>query len=198
MHETRHEPERDLRDRDRHHERHHHHHHEGGRPPWARRGRGGGWFGPPWAAGRRARRGDVRTALLALLEEKPMHGYDLIRELEERSGGAWRPSPGSVYPTLQMLEEEGLIIGEEQDGKRVFTLTEAGRTELQERRERDDSPPWEFGGFGEAVGQLRDAMFSLGAAAMQVGRTGTEAQRRKAAEILAEARKKLYTILAED
>jgi DNA-binding PadR family transcriptional regulator len=140
----------------------------------------------------------VRTALLALLDERPMHGYDLIRELEERSGGAWRPSPGSVYPTLQMLEEEGLIAGEDQDGKRVFSLTDAGRADLAERRERDDgSAPWEIGGFGEAVGQLRDAMFSLGAAAMQVARTGTESQRKKAAEVLAEARKKLYTMLAE-
>ncbi|MFB3738674.1 MAG: PadR family transcriptional regulator [Candidatus Velamenicoccus archaeovorus] len=157
------------------------------------------FFGPPWGGGRRARRGDVRTAILALLGEKPMHGYDLIRELEERSGGAWRPSPGSVYPTLQMLEDEGLITGQEHDGKRVFSLTDAGRKELEERRERDGgAAPWEVGGFGEAVGQLRDAMFSLGAAVMQVGRTGTDAQRKEAAEILAEARKKLYTLLAED
>lgn len=175
-----------------------HHHHEGG-PPWARHWRGNMFFGPPWAGGRRARRGDVRTAILTLLAEKPMHGYDLIRELEERSGGAWRPSPGSVYPTLQMLEEEGLIGGEDQDSKRVFTLTDAGRDELEERRERvGGAAPWEFGPFGEGVGQLRDAMFGLGAAAMQVGRSGSDAQRKKAAEILAEARKKLYTMLAED
>lgn len=173
-------------------------HHDVGRPPWARHWRGG-WFGPPWVGGQRARRGDVRTALLTLLAERPMHGYDLIRELEERSGGAWRPSPGSIYPTLQMLEEEGLVAGADQDGKRVFTLTDAGRKELVERRERaGDSLPWEFGSLGEGVGQLREAMFGLGAAAMQVGQTGSDAQRKKAAEILAEARKKLYAILAED
>jgi DNA-binding PadR family transcriptional regulator len=173
------------------------HHHRGERSPWGRHVRGD-WFGS-WGGGRRARRGDIRTALLAMLAEEPLHGYDLMGRLEERSGGEWRPSPGSIYPTLQMLEEEGLITGEEQDGKRVFTLTEAGRHELEERRERGgDSPPWEPGSFSEGLGQLRDAMFGLGAAAMQVGRTGSDPQRKKAAEILAEARKKLYAILAED
>ena len=87
------------------HPRHPHHHDSpfGGRH-WEK-----GWFGgPPWGGGHRARRGDVRTALLSLLADKPMHGYDLIRELEQRSGGAWRPSPGSIYPTLQLLEDEAL------------------------------------------------------------------------------------------
>ena len=180
-------------------ERRHGHHHDQGGPPWARHSRGGGWFGPPWAGGRLARRGDVRTALLALLEDRPMHGYDLIRELEERSAGAWRPSPGSIYPTLQMLEEEGLITGRDEDSKRVFSLTDAGRTALEDRRARGGgSAPWEFGSPGEAVGQLRESMFGLGAAAMQVGRTGSDEQRKRAAEILAEARKKLYSMLAED
>ena len=104
-----------------------------------RHGRGA-WHGSPWG-GRRARRGDVRTALLTMLAERPMHGYDLIRELENRSGGAWRPSPGSIYPTLQMLEEEGLIAGQDQDGKRVFTLTDTGRLEFEERRQRDGFAP---------------------------------------------------------
>jgi DNA-binding PadR family transcriptional regulator len=174
----------------------HRHHHD----PWGRHGQWEKtWFaGPPWAGGRRARRGDVRTGLLSLLADKPMHGYDLIRELEERSGGAWRPSPGSIYPTLQLLEDEGLVTAEEQDGKRVYTITDAGRAELVERRERAGAQePWEFGPLGEGLGQLRESGFQLAAAAMQVARTGSEAQRKQAAEILAEARKKLYSLLAE-
>jgi DNA-binding PadR family transcriptional regulator len=126
-----------------------------------------------------------------------MHGYDLIRELEERSGGAWRPSPGSIYPTLQLLEDEGLVTSEEQDGKRVYTITDAGRAELEERRARGGSQePWEFGPLGEGLGQLRESGFRLGPG--PVARTGTEAQRKQAAEVLAEARKKLYALLAED
>lgn len=154
--------------------------------------------GPPWRGGRRARRGDVRTGLLSLLADGSMHGYDLIRELEERSGGMWRPSPGSIYPTLQMLEDEGLVTGKEQDGKRVYSITDAGRAELEQRRQRgDDTEPWEFGPAREGFAQLKDSVFQLGAAAMQVARTGSSAQLKQAAEILAEARKKIYGILAE-
>ncbi len=175
------------------------HHHEGFGPPWAGRHFDRMWFGgPPWAGARRARRGDVRVGLLSLLADKPMHGYDLIRELEERSGGAWRPSPGSIYPTLQLLEDEGMVTSQEQDGKRVYSITDSGKAELEERHSRgDDTPPWEFGPLGEGVSQLRDSAFQLGAAAIQVARTGSEAQRKKAAEILADARKKVYAILAE-
>jgi DNA-binding PadR family transcriptional regulator len=179
------------------HRRSHHHHDSpfgGRRAHWER-----AWFGgPPWAGGRRAKRGDVRTALLTLLADEPMHGYDLIRQLEERSGGAWSPSPGSIYPTLQLLEDEGLVTSEERDGKRVYTINDAGRAELEERRERGGGEPWEFGSLGEGFGQLRDAGFQLAAAAMQVARTGSEAQRKQAAEVLADARKKLYALLAED
>jgi DNA-binding PadR family transcriptional regulator len=133
-----------------------------------------------------------------VLSDKPMHGYDLIRELEQRSGGMWRPSPGSIYPTLQLLEDEGLVTGAEQEGKRVYSITDAGRAELEARRERGgDAAPWDFAPVGEAFAQFRDAAFQLGAAAMQVARTGTEAQRAKAAEILADARKKIYALLAE-
>ena len=179
-----------------HRGRHHHHDRFG---PFGRHGRWerGLFGGPPWG-GRRARRGDVRTGLLALLADKPMHGYDLIRELEERSGGMWRPSPGSIYPTLQLLEDEELIAGQEQDGKRVYSITDAGRAELQQRHERgEDTAPWEAGPVGEGFGELRDAAYQFGAAAMQVWRTGSETQRRKVAEILVEARKKIYAILAE-
>src|SRR3712207_1014021 len=98
-----------------------------GPPPWMRGPGGPGRGGPPW---RRRRRGMARQAVLGLLREEPMHGYQLIQELESRSGGTWRPSPGSVYPTLQLLEDQGLIRGEESDGRRVFTLTDEGRAEV--------------------------------------------------------------------
>jgi DNA-binding PadR family transcriptional regulator len=173
------------------------HHHEGWgrRDHWER-----AWFGgAPWAGGRRARRGDVRTALLRVLSDRPMHGYDLIRELEDRSGGEWRPSPGSVYPTLQLLEDEGLVTAEERDGKRVHTITDAGRAELKERQERGGrQEPWEFGPPGEGLAELREAGFQLAAATMQVARTGSQDQRARAAEILVDARKKLYAMLAGD
>ena len=89
--------------------------------------------------GARARRGDIRAAVLALLEEKPMHGYEMITEVEDRTGGAWRPSAGSIYPTLQLLEDEGLIEGTEAEGKRRFELTEAGREERAAR----SGPAWD-------------------------------------------------------
>lgn len=175
------------------------HHEPSGRKFEVRLARhGGGWFGPtPWS-GRRARRGDVRAALLALLAERPMHGYDIIQELASRSGGAWRPSPGSIYPTLQMLEDEELVTSEERDGKRVFSLTDPGKAEVEARKERSGGvPPWEFGQGGEGVVQLREAFFQLGAAAMQVARAGSSAQMKQAAEIVSEARKKIYALLAE-
>ncbi|MEW6058872.1 MAG: PadR family transcriptional regulator [Actinomycetota bacterium] len=175
------------------------HHHDPFGPFGGRHGRWApGFFGmPPWG-GRRARRGDVRTALLSLLGDRPMHGYDLIRELEERSGGMWRPSPGSIYPTLQMLEDEGLVTSNEQDGKRVYSITDAGRAELEERKERGGAAPWDFGEEGtEGFPKLRESIFQLGAAAVQVARTGSADQHARATEILSEARKKLYAILAE-
>jgi len=157
------------------------------------------WFGgPPWPGSRRARRGDVRTALLSLLAERPMHGYDLMRELAERSGGAWHPSPGSVYPTLQMLEDEGLVTGEEQEGKRVFSITDAGRAEVEARKERAGyAAPWHSPEGHEAIDRLRQTGFQLAAATMQVARAGTVAQMERATEILAKARGELYAMLAE-
>jgi DNA-binding PadR family transcriptional regulator len=175
--------------------RHRHpHHHDVG---FGRMGFGPMWFGPGRGGPKRARRGDVRTALLRLLAERPMHGYDVIRELEQRSGGMWRPSPGSIYPTLQLLEDEGLLKGEEQDGKRVYSITDAGRAELDERSKRSDQAPWDFGPAAEGLGVLRDAAFQLAGAAMQVARAGSAEQREKAAEILAEARRRIYALLAE-
>ena len=156
-------------------------------------GMGGMGFGPH---GSRARRGDIRAAVLRLLSEQPMHGYQIIQELSARSGGAWSPSAGSVYPTLQQLADEGLIISAESAGKKVFNLTEAGTATVAETA--DQPAPWEdaaasdshAGGYRESVAKLMHAVF-------QIGKNGTPAQAAAAIEILDETRKKLYAILAE-
>jgi DNA-binding PadR family transcriptional regulator len=142
------------------------------------------------------RRGNVRAVILALLVERPMHGYEMIQEVEARTDGLWRPSAGSIYPTLQLLEEEGLVTGEESEGKRRFSLTTAGRAEADGL----DRPPWEEvtdQGEGHASG-LRDSALQLGAAIIQVVRTGSEDQIAKTREILNDARRRVYTVLGED
>ncbi len=157
-----------------------------------RGGRGGRRGGPG-----RARRGDVRVALLALLAERPMHGYEMIQELGERTGGAWQPSPGSVYPTLTLLEEEGLVVGQEVEGKRRFDLTDAGREAVTGR---EGAPPWEQFTDGEdpEVQQLRDVLGGTMGAVKQVFRAGSPAQQAKAVEILSETRRRLYEVLASE
>jgi DNA-binding PadR family transcriptional regulator len=146
----------------------------------------------------RMSRGDVRAAVLALLAEKPMHGYQIIQEIEERSGGSWKPSPGSVYPTLQLLADEGLISVEESAGKKTYSLTEEGRAEAQQAEGR--STPWESSGARESSrsSALPKAGANLAQAAMQVGRSGTPEQVQQAVAVLDEARRKLYSILAQD
>jgi DNA-binding PadR family transcriptional regulator len=140
----------------------------------------------------------VRTAILAVLADRSLHGYDVIGELEQRSGGMWRPSPGSVYPTLQMLEDEGLVTGQDQDGKKVYSLTDAGRTELEQRRERaGGAAPWDHGREPEGFAKLREAGFQLGAAAMQAARTASAEQLDQVTEILTDARRRIYEILAK-
>jgi DNA-binding PadR family transcriptional regulator len=170
-----------------------------------RRGFGFGWP-PPFGShgpghrhhgrGRSGRRVNVRDAVLALLVERPMHGYEMIQELEQRTGGVWRPSPGSVYPTLQMLEDEGLIASEESGGRRRFTLTDAGRAEAEQASQ---NAPWQQFGEDEmnTVRDYRDAIFGIMNALRQVGFNGTEDQRNKALDVLLETRRKLYAILAE-
>src|ERR1019366_10438996 len=101
-------------------------------------GFGGG--GGPRGRGRKARRGDIRTAALLLLSEEPRNGYQIMQEVEERSDGVWRPSPGSVYPALQQLEDEALIRSEETDGRKLFRLTDAGQAYLRERGEEEPAP----------------------------------------------------------
>ncbi|MFF8379946.1 PadR family transcriptional regulator [Streptomyces sp. NPDC015661] len=159
---------------------------------------GGGFGGRGRGGGRgRARRGDVRASILALLKDRPMHGYEMIREIGERSDGAWKPSPGSVYPTLQMLEDEGLITSATEGGKKLFTLTDTGRAEAEEGPEA----PWEEAGRGvdwDAVNEIRQAGFGLMEAFGQVWKTGSPEQRQKAVTVINEARKKLYLILADE
>jgi DNA-binding PadR family transcriptional regulator len=160
--------------------------------PW--RGMG---FGP---GGRRsrARRGDVRAAILLLLEEEPRNGYQLMEEIEQRSDGAWRPSPGSIYPALAQLEDEGLIHAEETAGRRSFQLTDAGRAYVDENRDALGSPWAEA---GEEVPSdfvdLRTLIAQLGMATLQVAQSGDEEQVAEAKRVLGEARKSLYRILAE-
>ena len=126
-----------------------------------------------------------------------MHGYEMITEVEERTGGAWRPSAGSIYPTLQLLEDEGLIEGTEADGKRRFELTEAGR---EERAARSGPAPWDEVTAGADPEQLRlgRAAQQLREAVAQVFYAGEEEQRRKVRELLDETRRKVYAVLAAD
>jgi DNA-binding PadR family transcriptional regulator len=127
-----------------------------------------------------------------------MHGYQIMQHLEERSGGAWRPSPGSVYPTLQLLEDQGLITGSEADGRRVFTLTEAGSAEATTIKRRSGDAPWgpDAAG-GDPRHQLRQAAFQLAAAVKQVAHAGSSDQVTSTLEILREARKRVYSLLAD-
>jgi len=147
-------------------------------------------------AGTRVGRGEVRTAVLALLAEKPRHGYEIIREIEERSGGSWKPSAGSVYPTLQLLADEGLIAAEESNDRKIYSLTEAGRAVAGE----DTASPFDAAdsGHGSRFAALPKAGVELAQAAAQVNRSGSEKQVAEAVAVLDEARRRLYSILAQD
>jgi DNA-binding PadR family transcriptional regulator len=138
----------------------------------------------------------VRAAVLALLAKRPMHGYEIIQELSARTGGSWRPSPGSIYPTLQLLEDAGLVRGEDVEGRRIVALTEAGQAELAVLRERVGDAPWEALADGGPRRQLKETFAMLAAAAMQVARTGDAEQVAQVDEILRDARKRIYGILA--
>ncbi|MET3370768.1 UNVERIFIED_CONTAM: DNA-binding PadR family transcriptional regulator [Jeotgalibacillus campisalis] len=146
-------------------------------------------------SGTRAGRGELRTAILALLAERPMHGYQIIREIEERSGGSWKPSAGSVYPTLQLLADEGFVSTEESNGRKIYSLTEAGREDVASA---ETAAPWESAGNTPGFGALPKAGVELAQAAAQVGRTGTPKQVQEAVTVLEDARRRLYSILARD
>jgi DNA-binding PadR family transcriptional regulator len=164
---------------------------------------GGWWPGAPGAPGpsrgTKAGRGDVRAAILALLLEGPRTGYQIMSDIEERSGGAWRPSPGAVYPALSQLADEGLIVGEETGGRRTFRLTEAGREHV-EQNPRAARGAWESQAQQEAwqlPGLFAEAA-RLGSGIVQIAHAGTPAQVEAAERLLEQTRRKLYQILAED
>lgn len=164
--------------------------------------RRGGRPGPGWGGGfggrgqARVRRGDVQAAVLALLAEQDMHGYQIIQELADRSGGLWRPGAGSIYPTLRQLQEQGLIRSRNEGSKRVFSITDYGRRAVADSGE---SEPWKQ--FTEAEGarvKLRQATEGLLSALSQVEAAGSDAQAEQATAIVSAARKSIYLMLAEE
>jgi DNA-binding PadR family transcriptional regulator len=172
---------------------HRHHHPRGPRP--------GPFDGGPIhhrRGGRgRAPRGDVRAAVLQLLEEQPMHGYQLMQAIAERSGGRWTPSPGAIYPTISQLEDEGLVTVTADAGRKLVALTDAGREHIEAARGTSPDP---FAGHptsGPGT-DLRGLLEQLHAAARQVARTGTDAQLMAAAAVLTDARRSLYLLLADE
>jgi DNA-binding PadR family transcriptional regulator len=176
-----------------------------GPPPWLT-----GLFGlasPEPSRGPRARRGDVRVAILAVLAKGPLNGYQVIQEIADRTGGAWRPSPGSVYPTISQLEDEGLVEGDDDRGRRTLRLSGSGREYLDEhadeiaavwvpvgqgstRGEDDDEVDLDFASLKPEVGRVMNAVW-------QIITTGTDDQRRAAVGVLVGARRALYQILAD-
>jgi DNA-binding PadR family transcriptional regulator len=154
--------------------------------------------GGPRGRGRKARRGDIRTAALLLLAEEPRNGYQIMQEVQERSGGVWRASPGSVYPALSQLEDEGLIRSEEQDGRKHYVLTDEGRALVAERP-AERPAPWDemSGDVSEKAHELGRLMREVAFAFAQVMRTGSEGQMARARGVLGDTRRELYRILAD-
>ena len=171
---------------------------------------GGPWGSgpPPWIAGlfgmsgqqsrgQRAKRGDVRAAILDVLSSQPMNGYQIIQQIADRSSGSWKPSPGSVYPTLQQLEDEGLVEGTETEGRRVLRLTDAGQRYVVEHPD-EMAATWRPFDTSEAeTHELKPVIGQVLAAVWQIVMSGNRQQQAEAAEILADARRRLYGLLAE-
>ena len=165
-------------------------------PPFGRGGRGGP--GHPGRPGGRTRRGDIRIVLLGALTDGPGHGYELIQRIEQRTDGRWKPSPGSVYPTLQLLEDAEFVTSSQQGDKKVYSITEAGQTELHKLVEQSGMPPWVAGGEdASAHGDLRKSVFGLVQATKQLSISGSPEQVAAVTGILDEARRKIYLLLAE-
>ena len=180
-----------------------------GKPPWAaffdsRSGsgqRGPGGFPFPFFGGPRpskARRGDVRTGILAVLADGPRNGYQIIPEISERTSGVWKPSPGSVYPTLQQLEDEGLVTADRPEGRRTFDLTDDGRAYVSEHAD-DLAEVWESMADSQDDGHqdMRAMIGQVMGAAAQVAFAGSADQRADARQVLIDARRRLYQILAD-
>lgn len=146
----------------------------------------------------RGRRRDVRSAVLLLLADSPMHGYQLIQEIDERSGGEWKPSPGSIYPTLSALEDEGLLVIERIEGRKTARLTAAGADYVERNRDSLGDPFHNPESDGTQPRDLRELARLLNAAARQVAVVGTADQYEQAAKILTDARKALYRLLADE
>jgi DNA-binding PadR family transcriptional regulator len=160
-------------------------------------------FGDLFGPGRRGivRRGEIRPLILGALEKKPMHGYEVIQELEAQSEGRWRPSAGSVYPTLQLLADEGLVTSEEVDGRRTYTLTDAGRSAASEAAKASPRGRWaadDADRDGEREPDVRRFIVDLASAAIHVHRVGSPAAKREVARILGDARRQVYRLLSED
>jgi DNA-binding PadR family transcriptional regulator len=160
-------------------------------------GRGHGGRGGHGGGGHRGRRGDGRAVILALLAERPMHGYEMLEELSRRTRGLWRPSPGSLYPALQLLEDQGLVRSAEEQGRRRFELTEEGRA-LQ-ARSTPGTALWEkiVSAADDGGLELRSALRGVELAVSQVAEAGTPEQKTKAEALLTELRRQLYLLLAE-
>lgn len=189
------------------------HRHKAVHAAWMRGGgdprhRGGPWsepqfgFGGPRGGFRgrhgKARRGDIRTAILLLLAEEPRNGYSIMQELEERSDGVWHPSPGSVYPALSQLEDEALIRSAEREGRKHFEITDTGRETLA-ARPADAPAPWDtlVGGVSNEVKDLFGVMRQVAVASAQLAQTASATQIAEAKKVLSEARRSLYRILGE-
>ncbi|MDM9384123.1 PadR family transcriptional regulator [Chlorogloeopsis sp. ULAP01] len=180
-------------------------------PAWAGVGSGNQFFisgrhgrrGSPrdgWGDEPRTRRGDIKFMLLGLLSERPQHGYELIKELETRRGGFHRLSPGSVYPTLQMLEEGGYLTSEKVDGKRVYTITQSGRQLLSDRNQQADSKNT-YDSFTESkpseLIELRRTLTQLNDAVTQIARSGNLEQVNRVRDLLVQVKREIYKFLAE-
>ncbi len=164
---------------------------------------GAGFCGPGsafrgWHGGYRARRGDIGPIILRTLQEKPMHGYEIISKLEERSHGMWRPSAGSVYPTLQLLEEQELIASSEADGKKIYELTKKGKTEA-EKAEDEYKAPWEeHGAHAQHFGDMRMTLFEAMDILRHIAAQGSEQKSEAAKKILDETKQKLEELNKPD
>lgn len=158
---------------------------------------GGNPFGGFFRHRGRARRGDVRSAILLLLAEQPRNGYQLMQEIEQRSRGHWRPSPGSIYPALQQLEDEGLVRVEVSPNGKVFHLTELGQSQVKSHE--GEPLPWESQSVAEdEASEIGSLLAQVALAATQVARAGNTAQVAEARKLLSEVRRNLYKLLAED